>query len=222
MTKENSHRCDELKVLGWREPDLARYVELWEYRQRWGAMNLEREDRLFLRKAENALPAIISGRASAKKSIKDKSYYRWLRFHLAAMNSYENELKLAEEKRGAWPMLLEVELRILDYYNPVLGVPDTVKAKALVPIREKLASHAATIGNVEFYDFEAALNELKSKEDTRWKNLREVEPRDHTYPVLKADGVTNFRQEAHREIHALIRSSFPSLAETDKPEPIDD
>ena len=38
---------------------MARYVELWEYRQRWGAMNLEREDRLFLRKAEKALPAIV-------------------------------------------------------------------------------------------------------------------------------------------------------------------
>jgi hypothetical protein len=33
-------------------------------------MNLEREDRLFLRKAENALPKIISGRAAAKKSLK--------------------------------------------------------------------------------------------------------------------------------------------------------
>ena len=69
MSKETSHRGDELKGLGWSEADVARYVELWEYRQRWGAMNLEREDRLFLRKAEKALPAIVTGRAAAKKSI---------------------------------------------------------------------------------------------------------------------------------------------------------
>ena len=40
VSKETSHRGDELKGLGWSEPDVARYVELWEYRQRWGAMNL--------------------------------------------------------------------------------------------------------------------------------------------------------------------------------------
>ena len=72
MAQELSHRGEELKGLGWNGPDVARYVELWEYRQRWGAMNLEREDRLFLRKAENALPAILSGRAATKKPIKDK------------------------------------------------------------------------------------------------------------------------------------------------------
>ena len=52
VPKETSHRGDELKGLGWSEAEVVRYVELWEYRQRWGAMNLEREDRLFLRKAE--------------------------------------------------------------------------------------------------------------------------------------------------------------------------
>ena len=76
MAQELTHRGDELKGLGWSVPDVARYAELWEYRQRWGAINLEREDRLFLRKAENALPAILSGRAATKKSIKDKTYYR--------------------------------------------------------------------------------------------------------------------------------------------------
>ena len=100
MSKETSHRGDELKGLGWSEADVARYVELWEYRQRWGAMNLEREDRLFLRKAEKALPAIVTGRAAAKKSIKDKTYYRWLRFHLDAMTEAEAGMGLGDGERG--------------------------------------------------------------------------------------------------------------------------
>ena len=54
MAKELTHRADELAGLGWSAEDVNRYAELWEYRQRWGAMNLEREDRLFLRKAEAA------------------------------------------------------------------------------------------------------------------------------------------------------------------------
>jgi len=85
VPKETSHRGDELKALGWSPQDVSRYVELWEYRQRWGAMNLEREDRLFLRKAENALPATLTGRAAAKNSIKEKPYCRVWRFHLDAM-----------------------------------------------------------------------------------------------------------------------------------------
>ena len=36
MAQELSHRGDELKGLGWNGPDVARYIELWEYRQRWG------------------------------------------------------------------------------------------------------------------------------------------------------------------------------------------
>lgn len=67
MAKELTHRADELQALGWSAEDVARYAELWDYRQRWGAMNLEREDRLFLRKAEAALPAIVTGKAAAKK-----------------------------------------------------------------------------------------------------------------------------------------------------------
>ena len=222
VPKETSHRGDELKGLGWSDPDVSRYIELWEYRQRWGAMNLERDDRIFLRKAEKALPAILSGRAAAKKPIKEKTYYRWLRFHLDAMNAAEAEMQLAEGERGAWPVLLETELRILDHYEPVLGLPDTLKAKALGPIRENLASQVAAIGTTKAYDFQAALNALKEQETTRWKHLREADGSDHTYPLLTPEGITGFRREAHGVIHHLIRSTFPSLNETDKPELTDD
>ena len=219
MSKETSHRGEELKGLGWSAPDVARYIELWEYRQRWGAMNLEREDRLFLRKAEKALPAILSGRASAKKSIQDKTYYRWLRFHCDAMLSAEAGMELAEGVRGAWPVMLEAELRILEHYQPVLGLPDTLKAKALAPVRETLASQAAALGTTKAYDFQAPLDQLKQEEPSnRWKHLREVDASDRTYPLLNADAVEGFRHEAHGAIHELIRSNFPSLAETDKPE----
>ena len=219
VSKETSHRGEELKDLGWSAPDVARYIELWEYRQRWGAMNLEREDRLFLRKAEKVLPAILSGRASAKKSIQDKTYYRWLRFHCDAMLSAESEMGLAEGTRGAWPVMLETELRILVHYEPVLGLPDTLKAKALAPVRETLASQVAALGTTKAYDFQAPLISLKEQEPSnRWKHLRDVDASDRTYPLLNAEAVDGFRHEAHTAIHDLIRSNFPSLSETDKPE----
>ena len=222
MPKETSHRGDELKALGWSPQDVSRYVELWEYRQRWGAMNLEREDRLFLRKAENALPAILTGRAAAKKPIKEKTYYRWLRFHLDAMQEAEQAMETADGERGAWPILLDVELQLLDHYQPVLGLPDTLKAKALGPVRETLAGQAAALGTTRSYDFQAALNALKEKESSRWRHLRDDDGSDHTYPLLSADAVDGFRTEALNEIQSVIRRTFPSLAETEKPELSDD
>ena len=49
-------------------------------------------------------------------------------------------------------------------------------------------------------------------------SLRDVDASDHTYPLLNAESVEGFRHEAHTVIHDLIRSNFPSLSDTDKPE----
>jgi hypothetical protein len=41
---------------------------------------------------------------------------------------------------------------------------------------------------------------------------------DQVYPVLSADTAAEFRSNALRDIQAVMRSQFPSLAETDKEE----
>ena len=88
MNKETSHRSPELKQLGWNQEDIVRYEELWEYCQRWGLINLEREDRQFLKKAEKLLPKLQPKKISNKKSIKEKSYYLWLNFYLEKINIF--------------------------------------------------------------------------------------------------------------------------------------
>ncbi len=226
MVKESTHRADELKDLGWSSDDVARYVELWDYRQRWGAINLEREDRQFLRKAEAALPAIVSGKISIKKTIQEKSYYRRLRFYLNAMDVAESKFDLPLGARGLWPIILEEELRALDYYEPVLGLPDTIKAKALEPVREDIiekSSKSERQLQLLNFDFKAPLDELKIKETVSWKPLREKQAAgDNTYPVLKPGAVSDFRKEVRKQLIPLIRSMLPSLIDTDKPEPPDD
>lgn len=224
MVKESTHRADELKALGWSNDDVLRYAELWEYRQRWGAMNLEREDRLFLRKAESALPKILTGKAAIKKSIQEKSYYRRLRFFLEAMNEAETELGVETSSRGAWPILIEEELRALDYYKPVLGLPDTLKAKGLNAVREAMAEQACSLaskhGQILQFDFQAPLDLLKAKENSKWRPLREGDPaKDTVYPVLEAESANSFRQQVRAELTTIIRETLPSLSETDKPDP---
>ena len=216
------NRAEELKSLGWSTEDVRRYEELWEYRQRWGAINLEREDRAFLRKAEAALPKRVSGRGAEKKRTRDKSHYRWLAFHLEAMRSSSAEASGDASDQGAWPILLEEELRVLDYYEPVLGLPDTLKARELVPFREQWISRAAAQARSQSFDFLAPLEELKSRETTSWKPLRGDGCTDTTYPMLSQAAAAEFRAELRPAIAAEIRRLFPSLQDSDKPAPADD
>ena len=88
MKKELTHRSHELKALGWNQEDLTRYEDLWDYSQRWGLINLEREDRQFLKRAEKLLPKIQNKKISVKKTIEEKSYYLWLNFYLDEINIY--------------------------------------------------------------------------------------------------------------------------------------
>ena len=219
MQTGEENRADELKALGWTAEDVRKYEELWEYRQRWGAINLERDDRVFLRKAEAALPKRATGKGSEKKRTRDKSHYRWLAFYLEAMRASGAEASLDDTEQGAWPVLLEEELRALDYYEPVLGLPDTLKAKELIPLREQWIAEAATSGRTLAFDFLTPLEELKQREKTSWKPLRGEASSDSSYPVLSPAAAEQFRQTVRQAITAQIRSTFPSLKDSEKPEP---
>ncbi len=214
VQKSENNRAGELKELGWSAEDVRRYEELWEYRQRWGAINLERDDRQFLRKAEAALPKIVA-KGSEKKRTQDKSHYRWLAFYLDAMQT----VPLQEGEVAAWPIVLQEELRTIDYYQPVLGLPDTLKAKELLPIREQLVAQASATGRSASFDFVAPLEELKKTEKTSWKPLRGEGNTDTSFPVLAADAADAFRSDARSKLTSAIRELFPSLKDTDKPEP---
>ena len=96
MKKELSHRSHELKALGWNQEDLTRYEDLWDYSQRWGLINLEREDRQFLKKAEKLLPKIQNKKTSVKKTIEEKSYYLWLNFYLDEINIFSKRKLVAK------------------------------------------------------------------------------------------------------------------------------
>jgi hypothetical protein len=218
VAKDETSRGEELRALGWTAEEVRQYEELWEYRQRWGAINLEPEDRVFLRRAEAALPKRLAhGKGSLKKTLQQKSHYRWLSFYRDAMLASTDSLGLQPEEEAAWVILLEEELRALDHYEPVLGLPDTLKAKDLVPAREAWIEEAAHQGRVLSFDFDAPLEALKQQESTSWKPLRSEGAR--TYPVLAGEAAAAFRTKVGREVAEQIRATFPSLKDSDKPAP---
>jgi hypothetical protein len=218
VRKDETSRSDELKTLGWTAEEVRRYEELWEYRHRWGAINLERDDRIFLRRAEAALPKQLSGKAALRKSLKEKTHYRWLSAFHQAMAGVEG---LEADELAAWAIVIEEELRALDYYQPVLGLPDTLKAKAFAPLREQLVAEIADQGRNLSFDFAAALAEFRAQGNKGWKSLRQDDS-DSSFPVLPRAVADSFRAKARAELVTLTRSTYPSLADTAKPEPPSD
>ncbi len=228
MAKELTHRADELKQLGWNQEDLYKYIELWDYRQRWGSINLEREDRQFLRKAESLLPEISKNKVSVKKPLKEKSYYCWIKYFLNEMNNFELTKNVEDGMRGVWPIFLEEELRIIDYYEPVLGLPDTIKAKLIGSIRENLLKEALqdykkSIVTMQF-DFQATLANAKSDgKNSSWRHLRDGDfEKDQDYQIIDKTCVLEFRKKVNEKLLSFIKENFPSLADTDKSLPPND
>ena len=207
---------------------MYKYIELWDYRQRWGSINLEREDRLFLRKAESLLPEISKNKVSVKKPLKEKSYYCWIQFFLNEMNDFELNSNLKGGMRGVWPIFLEEELRIIDYFEPVLGLPDTIKAKLIGPIREDLVKTALEIYKesviTKQFDFQGVLAKAKSNgENSSWRSLRDGDfESNHDYQIIDKENVLEFRRKVNETLLTFIKENLPSLAESDKSLPPND
>ena len=215
MNKESSHRSHELKPLGWNQEDITRYEELWEYCQRWGLINLEREDRQFLKKAEKLIPKIQPKKNSIKKSIEEKSYYLWLKFYLEEISSFDKSY-LETDKESVWRILLEEEIKLLQDHKPVMGLPDTLKSKNLYKVRKKLLEKALNefkaINNKDLFDFDKVINAIKKTQNKSWKSLIENDSETgEIYLIIEKRFVDNFRKDVNKEINAFMIENYPSL-----------
>ena len=217
MNKELSHRSHELKALGWNQEDLSRYEDLWDYSQRWGLINLEREDRQFLKKAEKLLPKIQNKKASVKKSIEEKSYYLWLNFYLEEIKIF-NESFLPKNKVSVWSLLIEEELKLLKDLKPVMGLPDTLKAKNLFEIRKELISKSHSkyeANNIEqVFDFSEIFSKSEKEVSKSWKSITEKDPESNKkFPIIDSKNVEDLRSEINQDLRIFMSENYPSLKE---------
>ena len=217
MNKELSHRSHELKALGWNQEDLTRYEDLWDYSQRWGLINLEREDRQFLKKAEKLLPKIQNKKASVKKSIEEKSYYLWLNFYLEEIKIF-SESNVPKKQVSVWTLLIEEELKLLKELEPVMGLPDTLKAKNLFVNRKQIIEKAfkeydAKNNNAPF-DFINIFNKSEKDVSKSWKSIIEKDPEaNKTFPIVESNNVEDLRSEINEDLKSFMRENYPSLKE---------
>ena len=215
MKKELSHRSHELKALGWNQEDLSRYEDLWDYSQRWGLINLEREDRQFLKKAEKLLPKLQPKKVSNKKSIKEKSYYLWLNFYLEKINIFRVSI-LKISTISVWEVLLEEELKLLDKYKPVMGLPDSIKAKELASIRKNLIKLSFDMfegkNSTKLFDFEIINNPNEQNISKTWKSIIENTPEEmKSFPLIPEKFIENFRIQVKDNIEEFMINNYPSL-----------
>ncbi len=217
MNKELSHRSHELKALGWNQEDLSRYEDLWDYSQRWGLINLEREDRQFLKKAEKLLPKIQNKKVSVKKSIEEKSYYLWLNFYLEEIKIF-NESYVPQNQVSVWTLLIEEELKLLKELQPVMGLPDTLKAKNLFVNRKQLIEKAFNEydakKNKEPFDFINIFSKSEKDVGKSWKSIIEKDPEaNETFPIVESKNVEDLRSEINEDLKSFMKENYSSLKE---------
>ena len=215
MNKETSHRSHELKALGWNLDDISRYEELWEYSKRWGLINLEREDRQFLKKAEKLIPKLQPKKTSVKKSIEEKSYYLWLNFYLNKIKDF-SKLNLSNDTVSVWEILLEEEMSILQKFSPVMGLPDTLKAKNLYKIRKELIRESFdkydASNSKNLFDFNEILNSTEDKISKSWKSIILDDPDEgNNFPFLMNNNNLKFRATVNKKIENFMINNYPSL-----------
>tara|TARA_B100000941_G_C28395392_1_gene495037 strand:+ start:177 stop:803 length:627 start_codon:yes stop_codon:yes gene_type:complete len=206
-----------LKALGWNQDEIIRYEELFEYSQRWGLANLEREDRQFLKKAEKILPKKQLKKTSIKKSVEDKSYYKWLRFYLDRVIEFD-KATFSSEFISVWQIMLEKEIQILEQLQPVLGLPDIIKAKEISSIRSLLIELAIknykAISNDKTFEFSSLLSTSDQNISKSWKSIIERNPDENKrYLLLAKKDEDGFRNDVHEKLEFFMKKEFPSLRE---------
>ncbi|MFZ4804593.1 MAG: hypothetical protein ACOYLI_08030 [Synechococcus lacustris] len=225
MLKDEVNREDELKELGWSPEDLRRYAELWEYRKRWGAANLEREERIFLKKADNALPALSKkrgGSAADVKQVEDKLHYKWIELYKLAIQRAEQAAPLADAQEGAWTIILDEELKALKEYQPRLDMRDTLNRKSFEPCRAAWLEEAAQLGQLQPLDVELQLETLKQELSKEWRASWDKPGRREAkqFPVLSAEQAAQFRLKVREETRRLTRELYPSVASREVVNPV--
>ena len=144
------------------------------------------------------------------------------------MNNFELNENIDDGMSGIWPIFLEEELRVIDYYEPVLGLPDTIKAKLIGPIREDLVKTALEIYKesviIKQFDFQGKLVNAKSGgKNSSWRSLRDGPSYENNdYQIIDKTCVLEFRKKVSEKLLSFIKENFPSLAETDKSLPPND
>ena len=150
-----------------------------------------------------------------KKNIEEKSYYLWLNFYLDEINIFSNS-NLPKNKYSVWTLLIEEEIKLLKELQPVLGLPDTIKAKNLFENRKELINKAFSEfeakNNDKVFNFENVLKNSEKNVGKNWKSITENHPEaNKTFPIIDSANIEKLRSAIKEDLSLYMKDNYPSL-----------
>jgi len=152
---------------------------------------------------------------SNKKNIEEKSYYLWLNFYLDKINTFSNS-NLPKNKHSVWTLLIEEEIKLLKELQPVMGLPDTLKAKNLFKNRKELINKAFrefdAKNNDKVFNFDDVLNKSEKNVGKNWKSITEKDPEaNKTFPIIDSANIEKLRSVIKEDLSLYMTDNYPSL-----------
>ena len=107
-------------------------------------------------------------------------------------------------------------MKLLQELKPVMGLPDTLKAKNLFENRKELVNKAFSEydaeNNDKVFNFDEILNKSENNVGKNWKSITEKDPEaNKTFPIIDTKHIENFRSEIKKDLNLFMKENYPSL-----------
>ena len=119
-------------------------------------------------------------------------------------------------KHGVWTLLIEEEIKLLKELQPVMGLPDTLKAKNLFENRKELIKKAFSEfdakNNDKVLNFDEVLNNSEKDVGKNWKSITEKDPEaNKTFPIIESQNIEKLRSVIKEDLSLYMKDNYPSL-----------
>jgi len=112
--------------------------------------------------------------------------------------------------------IIEEELKLLKELQPVMGLPDSLKAKNLFENRKELIKKAFrefdAKNNDKCFNFDEVLNNSEKDVGKNWKSITEKDPEaNKIFPIIETANIDKFRFAIKEDLSTYMKDNYPSL-----------
>ncbi len=110
----------------------------------------------------------------------------------------------------------EEEINFLKELQPVMGLPDTLKAKNLFEKRKNLINKAFSEfdakDNGKVFNFDEVLKNSEKDVGKNWKSITEKDPEANTtFPIIDSANIEKLRSAIKEDLSLYMKENYPSL-----------
>ena len=103
-------------------------------------------------------------------------------------------------------------MKLLKELKPVMGLPDTLKAKNLFENRNRLINKAFSEYDAQnsekVFNFDKVLNSSEKDIGKNWKSITEKDPElNKTFPIIDTKNIENLRSEIYKDLNLFMKEN---------------